>query len=114
MNIAKQSTQTPIFYSRMKTGNQIHCGCANCVSLPVSCMHQPHALLHNLLLIGASLSKPHIYSYKRYSCARIVYGTSVTRNIICPARHGSMDISAKYSIAHSHAWAIGRIYIVLI
>ena len=24
-----------------------------------------------------------------------------------------MDINAKYSIAHSHAWAMGRIYAVL-
>ena len=30
------------------------------------------------------------------------------------AQHGSMDISAKYSIAHSHAWATHRIYAVLI
>ena len=30
------------------------------------------------------------------------------------AQHGSMDISAKYSIAHSHAWATRRIYAVLI
>ena len=27
------------------------------------------------------------------------------------AQHGSMGISAKYSIAHSHAWATGRIII---
>ena len=30
------------------------------------------------------------------------------------AHYGSMDISAKYSIAHSHAWATRRIYAVLI
>ena len=29
------------------------------------------------------------------------------------AQHGSMDIS-KYSIAHSHAWATGHMYAVLI
>ena len=39
---SKQSTQTPILYSHMKTGNQIHGGCANCVNLyhaPTSCIN---------------------------------------------------------------------------
>ena len=29
-------------------------------------------------------------------------------------QHGSMDVNVKYSIAHSHAWAMGHIYTVLI
>ena len=29
-------------------------------------------------------------------------------------QHGSMNINAKYSIAHSHVWATGHIYAVLI
>ena len=61
------------------------------------------------IIIGASLSEPHIngsavrelYIYYYYC----YYGTSVTRNIY--AQLGSMDISAKYSIAHSRALAHG-------
>ena len=37
-----------------------------------------------------------------------------SREIIYPAQHGSMNINTKYSIAHSHAWATGRIYAILI
>ena len=29
MNMSSRSTQAPILYSYMKTGNQIHSGCAN-------------------------------------------------------------------------------------
>jgi hypothetical protein len=57
--------------------------------------------------------EPERAPHKRYSCARIAYydGTSVTRNIF-PA--WLMNISAKYSIAHSCAWVTGRIYAALI
>ena len=30
------------------------------------------------------------------------------------AQQGSMDISANYSITHSHAWALGHMYAVLL
>ena len=56
-------------------------------------------------IIGASLSEPH--AHKRYSCARMMYYYS-TSDRETYAQDGSMDISAKYSYAHSHAWATGH------
>ena len=66
-----------------------------------------HDLWH---IIGASLSEPHING----TAVRELYIIMVRRSREIYAQHGSMDISAKYSIAHSHAWATCRIYAVLI
>ena len=61
-------------------------------------------------IIGASLSEPHING----TAMRELYIYMVRRSREIYTHHGSMGISAKYSIAHSHAWATGRIYAVLI
>ena len=58
-------------------------------------------------IIGASLSKPHINSKAVHELYNIYYGTSVTYD-------GSMDISAKYSRAHSHVWAAATLISKLI
>ena len=50
-----------------------------------------------------NLGKPERAQHKQYIYVRIFYyyyGTSVTRNV---CQRGSMDISTKYSIVHSHA-----------
>ena len=57
--------------------------------------------VEGLCLIRASLSEPHINGTAVRELYIYYYGTSVTRNIY--AQYGSMDISVKYSIAHSHA-----------
>ena len=54
-----------------------------------------------LNIIGASLSEPHING----TAVRELYIIMVRRSREIYAQHGSMDISAKYSIAHSHALA---------
>ena len=57
---------------------------------------------------GASLSKPHISStavcklYIYYTLWYVGYAKLYTQ-------HGSMNINAKYSIAHSHVWATDHI-----
>ena len=61
-------------------------------------------MLHN------NWGEPERAPHKRYSCARIVYYI-ILLWYVChakymPSMHGSMDISVKYSIAHSHDWAI--------
>ena len=61
------------------------------------------------VIIGASLSEPHING----TAMREFY-IMVRRSREIYAQHGSMDIGAKYPIAHSHAMAIGRMYAVLI
>ena len=59
--------------------------------------------------------EPERAPHKRYSCAQIIYYILwyVGHAKLYP-QYGSMDISAKYSISHSHAWATGCIYAVLI
>ena len=66
----------------------------------------------NAIIIGASLSEPHINGTAVRELYIIIIMVCRSREIY--AHHGSMDISAKYSIAHSHAWATRRIYAVLI
>ena len=56
--------------------------------------------------------------HKQYSCARMIYYYFIllwyVRHVKLYTQHGSMSINAKYSIAHSHAWATGHMYAVLI
>ena len=67
--------------------------------------------------IWANLSEPHINGTA--VCELYIYTYIIiimvrrSREIVY-AQYGSMDLSAKYSIAHSHAWATRRIYAVLI
>ena len=61
-------------------------------------------------LIGASLSEPHING----TAVRELYIIMVRRSREIYGLHSSMDISAKYCIVHSRAWAMGRMYAVLI
>ena len=60
--------------------------------------------------------EPERAPHKRYSHAQILYYilymVRPSREIIYPVI--STDINAKHSIAHSHAWDTGRIYVVLI
>ena len=69
-------------------------------------------------LIGASLSEPHINGTAVRELYIYIYIyiiiIMVRRSREIYAQYGSMDLSAKYSIAHSHAWATRRIYAVLI
>ena len=59
----------------------------------------------------ASLSEPHINS----TAVRELYMYIIMVRRSCEIiPYGSMDISTKYSNMHSHAWAMGRIYAVLI
>ena len=56
-----------------------------------------------LELIGASLSEPHING----KAMRELY-MFILLWYVGHAWDGSMDISAKYSCAHSHVWATGH------
>ena len=48
--------------------------------------------------------EPERAPHKRYSCARIIYYVLwYVGHAKVYIQHGSMDINAKYSIAHSHA-----------
>ena len=60
--------------------------------------------------VGVSLSKPHINGKAVRECYILWY---VGHAKLYP-QHGSMNINAKYSIAHSHVLATGCIYTVLI
>ena len=63
------------------------------------------------VIIGGSLSESHINS----SSMRAVYICMAVRpSCEIYTQNGCMDISAKYSIAHSHSWAAGCMYAVLI
>ena len=57
--------------------------------------------------------EPERAPHKRYSCARIVYIYILSWYIrhakFMTCMHGSMDINAKYSFAHSHDWAYADI-----
>ena len=57
-------------------------------------------------IIGASLSEPHINGKAMHELYIYYYGRTSDREIY--DQYGSMDISAKYSFAHSHAWATGH------
>ena len=60
--------------------------------------------------------EPERAPHKRYSYVRILYYILlwyVGHAKYMPS-YGSMDISAKYAIAHSHTWATGHIYAILI
>ena len=67
-------------------------------------------------VFGASLSEPHINgtAMREFYIIIIIIIIMVrpSREIIYSLI--STDINAKYSIAHSHAWDTGRIYVVLI
>ena len=53
--------------------------------------------------------------HKWYSCARMIYFILwYVRHAKLYTQHGSMSINVKYSIAHSHAWATGHMYAILI
>ena len=71
-----------------------------------------------LIVIGASLSEPHINGtavrefYIIIIILYIIIMVHPSRKIY--AQHGSMNISMKYSIAHSHTWATGRIHTLII
>jgi hypothetical protein len=71
----------------------------------------PSHIAYNVLF-GASLSEPHINGTSMREFYMYVCMVRPSREIY--AQHGSMDISAKYSVAHSHAWVTGRIYAALI
>ena len=65
-----------------------------------TCTYLAHGvdLARHTCIIGASLSEPHING----TAMRKLY-IMVRRSREIYAQHNSMDISAKYSIAHSHA-----------
>ena len=63
-------------------------------------------------IFGASLSEPHINGTSVHEFYIIIIMVHRSREIY--AQCGSMDIIAKYSIAHSHAWVTGCMYAVLI
>ena len=70
-------------------------------------------LLHNTVairIVGASLCEPHINGssmFAIYICMEVRPSRpSHPSSEIYYAQGGSMDISAKYSTTHSHAWAI--------
>ena len=71
----------------------------------------------NPYIIGASLSEPHINGTAMREFYIIYYILLLlwyVRHAKLYPQHGSMDMNAKYSIAHSHATAISRMYAILI
>ena len=69
----------------------------------------------NILFVADNWGEPERAPHKRYSCARIIYillwYVGHAKYMACIS---SMDVNAKYCIAHSRAWATGRMYAVLI
>jgi hypothetical protein len=61
---------------------------------------------HKNALIGASLSEPHVNGSALHAIN--IYMVRPSRKIYAQHAYGSMDISVKYSIAHSHAWVTGH------
>ena len=84
------------------------------ISTTLNCLS--HCTFVPKLIIGASLSEPNINGTAVRELYIYIYIIiiMVRRSREIYAQYGSMDLSAKYSIAHSHAWATRRIYAVLI
>ena len=77
------------------------------------CILHPARLTFIAILLGRAWASP---TWTIQLCANYILYTVlwyVRHAKLCP-QHGSMDINVKYSIAHSHATAIGRMYAVLI
>ena len=72
------------------------------------------SLVSDLLLYywGEPERAPHRRDKRSQSIYYVICMVRPSREIIYPVI--STGINAKYSIAHSHAWDTGRIYVVLI
>ena len=72
-------------------------------------------MYHGATFIGTSLSEPHINGTAMREFYIIYYVLLwYVGHVKLYTQRCSMDINAKHSIAHSHAWDKGRIYAILI
>ena len=98
-------------------GGEFELGCQIPTLLPPSPLWGVVGLDNDRCIIGASLSEPHINGTAMREFYIIYY---ILYIMVRPSREIIIypviytDINAKYSIAHSHAWDTGRIYVVLI